>query len=54
MRFAIVSIDEFGGFNHKGMDLKVQAAVPSIRYIFNLADIKAMVQGKVSLCTEKN
>ncbi len=45
---AIITIDTFNGFNHRDLARQVQGSVPSIKHIFNLADIKEMAQGPVT------
>lgn len=45
---AIITVDSFGGFNHREMVTQLQSSAPSIKSIFTLNDIREMAKGPVT------
>jgi len=45
---AVITVDSFGGFNHREMVTLLQSSAPSIKSIFTLTDITEMAKGPVT------
>jgi acyl-CoA synthetase (AMP-forming)/AMP-acid ligase II len=45
---AIITVEEFGGFKHKGLAESIQSRFPSVQDIITLSEIREMTKGEVT------